>query len=346
MSSRVKVVGLLATTALAAALVFVSLFMMTGSDTPLPGFSASNERLLGGGPFPEGAVATIEIATPTGSSRLEKVEGNWRVTSKDGFPANEERIGALVARMESARILYERPVDQVQLSQYGLNPVTEPSSSAVRVSLRDDRGESLIDLRVGNQLSLPGGSETETLVALPEEFRVVVIDEPLGSDWTAEAWLKPVELLSSGERVSELLIGNDPSGPVQSFRKNADGTWVGRTQSGQESASENQSILKSAVASLTSLPVMDVARAETPVGEIEQRRTMALETDVGLRIDYRIFRTSGADWLSVEAGAGRCDTDEKICERLMEKLDMLDGWLIQIPITAGSDLDLAYVVRD
>ncbi len=193
MTSRAKILGLVALLLAVGVAVATVLYASRNSDAPLPGFSVNGAPLVAAHAFAARDVAAIEIATGAESFRLERASGGWAVASKDGFPARQDRVAALMQNVLSATVLYDRRIQQTELSRFGLQPVTELGNSAVRISLRDGDDASLIDFRVGNVMSLPGGSDMETLIALPEEHRIAVLDRDLGLSWSSDAWLRRVD---------------------------------------------------------------------------------------------------------------------------------------------------------
>ncbi|MBP5858248.1 hypothetical protein KAJ83_14605 [Marivibrio halodurans] len=344
MRSRAKPLGLILILGLAITAAVVGFLQMRDSETPLSGFEASGRPLLDPEGFGEDDVATIEIATAEGSVRLAREAGDWVVRSQDGFPADSATIHQLIDRVMAARILYERRVEQTELSQYGLQPVSALGSAAVRLSFRDAADGVLLDLRIGNVMSLPDGVEMETLIALPEERLVGVLDQDLGFSWSSEDWLRQVDLGFDGADVVALRMGGDEDA-WRAYHRNSQGRWLFASQAGEEEPAEKQGYLRSAAKTLADLPLLDAARSEADLGDVEWRRTIVLGTGHGARVDYRIVGTKSGDWVAIDAAESACDGDPS-CERVKTSVAALSGWFFKMSIASGSDIELAYMLSE
>lgn len=345
MRSRAKPLGLVLLFFLVLAAAAVGFFQMRDTETPLFGFEASDRPLLGSEGFGADDVATIEIATTEDSVHLAREAGDWVLRSRDGFPADSTTIDRLLNRVLSARILYERRVEQTELSQYGLQPVSALGSAAVRLSLRDAADDVLLDLRVGNVMSLPGGSETETLIALPEARLVGVLDQDLGFSWASEDWLRQVDLGFDEADVTALRMGGGGEDAWRAYHRSPEGQWRFATGAGDRKPAEKQGYLRSAAKTLADLPLLDATRSESGVGDVEWRRTIILETKHGARVDYRIVGTKAGDWIAIDATESACGGDPA-CDRVKTAVEALSGWFFKMSIASGSDIELAYMLSE
>lgn len=319
-------------------------FLTSSSDAPLPGFTVSDSRLVSEGAFDPRSVKAIEIATSATSMRLVLSGTGWEVANKGGFPASDGFADDLIQRLAQARVLYERRTEHDDLRRFGLQSVTEPSSSAARISLRDEADEPLLDIRIGNQMSLPGGSDIETLAAVPAQRRIVVLDQAFDFAWASSAWLQPLDLNLSTDDVIRVEMGTQTAEPQQEFERREERGWIIPTPSGEEIV-ESQSILETMVSALSYVEPLDVRSTDIPASDVQWRRTIRLETAFGAAVEYEVVRTADRDWVRVAAISEQCGDPDR-CAALERQVSILDGWWLQIPISTGSEIEVAYVLRD
>ena len=194
-------------------------------------------------------------------------------------------------------------------------------------------------------MSLPGGPETETLIALPEARLVGVLDQDLGFSWASEDWLRQVNLGFDEADVTALRMGGGGADAWRAFHRGPEGRWRFVTRSGEREPVEKQGYLRSAAQTLADLPLLDAARSEADLGAAEWRRTIVLETGHGARIDYRIVGTKAGDWVAIDAAESACGGDPA-CERVKTAVAALSGWFLKMSIASGSDIELAYMLSE
>lgn len=339
MSHIGKTLGLLAAFLIMVTGVVVY-FALNDAETPLPGFTQSDARLIPEDGFRPSDIATIEIATNATSMRLRKTDAGWAHATKEDYPVKDGFADELIERLTKARVLYEKRIEHEEMHRFGLQPVTEPGSSAARVSLRDAGDDSLLNVRIGNQMSLPGGPDVETLATLPSERLIVVLDRNLLFPWTADSWLQPLDLALSKGDLSRVEIGADVDRPEQQFRWAEERIWLLVDPSGQDEVVENQSVMEILISGLLNLEPEDVRRSEIPSRDIQWRRTVRLQTSIGPRIEYDIVRTADATWSRVSMESDNC-SDKRQCGMLEQKIRSLADWWLKIPVSTGSGIELA-----
>ena len=160
-------------------------------------------------------LASITLTDSDGSVTVDKVDGKWSVTDRDGFPANFSNIQSLVDTVTELKILAKQKVGKSQLGRFELNdPAPEDAKDAgTKLELKDADGEVLHSILFGKETqgqadpSSPfGPSGTGRYVLVPPNT-VGEINETLSSDLkTGPAdWLHKEDFLKV-EKIKSITI--------------------------------------------------------------------------------------------------------------------------------------------
>ena len=160
-------------------------------------------------------LASITLTDSDGSVTVDKVDGKWSVTDRDGFPANFSNIQSLVDTVTELKILAKQKVGKSQLGRFELNdPAPEDAKDAgTKLELKDADGNVLHSILFGKETqgqadpSSPfGPSGTGRYVLVPPNT-VGEINETLSSDLkTGPAdWLHKEDFLKV-EKIKSITI--------------------------------------------------------------------------------------------------------------------------------------------
>ncbi len=137
----VMVMGLLALAVVVAAV------MVVPRESGGPGES---ERLVPDLASRVNDVAVIDLESANGSARIVRGEGGWAVESHHGYPADAGLVRQLIIGMSESVIVEPKTDDPARYHHLGLADVSDADSAAVRVTLRDDGGEDIAAVLVGD----------------------------------------------------------------------------------------------------------------------------------------------------------------------------------------------------
>jgi hypothetical protein len=122
--------------------------------------------------------AAIEIESAGASYRLERraaeggPEGEWVLTSKDGYPANPESVAQLLTELAALKLSERLTDDPDRLARLQLEPLDAPDARSHRVKVLAADGSVLADLFVGRTVArMVGESQGGTYLRLGDEMQ-------------------------------------------------------------------------------------------------------------------------------------------------------------------------------
>lgn len=136
----------------------------------------------------------IEVESAAGSYRLERrsvdgqPEGAWVLSSRDGYPADANAVGQLVAQLAALKLADRLTDDPKRLARLQLEALDAPGARSRRVKLFAADGRLLADLFVGRAVArMVGETEGGTYVRRGDESQawlaagaVLLPDDALG----------------------------------------------------------------------------------------------------------------------------------------------------------------------
>ena len=239
-------------------------------------------------------VERIRLSKGDGSVELVREAGRWGVVARDLFPAQPERIAALLHAVRGARVI-EKQTDNPQYhARLGLDP--EQADAAVEtlpLKVQLGSGEQETALLFGN----PVGSGQ--LVRFADENQVWLINRPFGMTLEPREWLDlkvvriPMELAATAR-------WEHADGEVLELDKAAEGDYnfrlVGLEQDHQQG---NERWTNSMVLALTGLNAQDAAlRSDLELDEPELR--MQVTTWQGAELEASLYDLDGRYWLTID----------------------------------------------
>lgn len=103
-------------------------------------------------------VTSVLIESKDGSITLERGSSGWTLDEKDGYEANATKVRDLILAMRNARVLEEKTSNKERFDRLGLGDPAGEESTSKRVTLKDDKGETIAALLVGDQRIAQGGA--------------------------------------------------------------------------------------------------------------------------------------------------------------------------------------------
>lgn len=103
--------------------------------------------------FPAAEVASIAIDGVDGTVHLQKKDGKWIVTERDGYPANVNTIHDLLRTVEELKVIDGIEAGPAYASRFGMAETsTNPAERGMTVAFVDANGKELAKLSVGKTL--------------------------------------------------------------------------------------------------------------------------------------------------------------------------------------------------
>lgn len=216
--------------------------------------------------------------------------GRWGVVSKDRFPAQPERIAALLHAVRGARVTEAQTDSPEYHARLGLAP-SAPENSTLRVTM--SAGEESVGIIYGNPVG------TGQLVRFADENQVWLISRPFGMTVNDVEWLDlQVTQIPMTQAASARWTHAD--GDVLELEKAKEGGYNFRL-AGIEQAEQlgNERWINSMVLALIDLRAQDVRlRSELELDEPMLR--MQVTTWGGAELAASLYEVEGRHWLLVD----------------------------------------------
>lgn len=156
----------------------MGLMLWQRSDGRSPSNSKVGEKLIPG--LVVSDVTKILIVESGATVTLNKVEGNWQVAERNGYPANIDRIAELLAKLAQIKVTQHEPLAE---SQRGRLQLMEGKSNAdknagVVVELEGRDGKSLGRLLLGKRVVMQAQTTAPATGSAQPTGRYVVAGDP------------------------------------------------------------------------------------------------------------------------------------------------------------------------
>lgn len=256
--------------------------------------------------------------------------GRWGVVSKDLFPAQPERVAALLHAVRGARVIAAQTDNPEHHARLGLDPA-QPGDTSLRVTL--NAGDETVDIIYGNQV---GNGQ---LVRFADENQVWLINRPFGMTVNDVEWLD-LQVVQIPMTQAATARWRHADGDVLELDKASDGDYnfrlVGLDQAEQQG---NERWINSMVLALINLRAQDVRlRSELELDEPMLR--MQVQTWAGAELEASLYQVDGRYWLLVDRFAQPEDGNLGV--------NADERWAFQLGIGQVENLDKrqADIVRD
>lgn len=231
-----------------------------------------------------------QIRLQRGEAQVElaQQDGVWGVVSRAGFPAQRERLAALLLALRGARVVEEKTANAQHHARLGLDPAA-PGSDTFQVQLQDAKEN--YGLIYGNRVG------SGQLVRFAGQDQVLLINRPLGMSVNPTDWLALQIISIPMEQVATARWTN-ASGEVIELDKQAEGDYNLRL-AGEPAAAGDERKINSMVLALVNFAAQDVAlRDDLQLGEPILQ--MQVTTWSGAQLDASLHEQGGRYWLLVD----------------------------------------------
>ncbi|SDS79181.1 protein of unknown function [Halopseudomonas xinjiangensis] len=232
----------------------------------------------------------IELRRGGQQVELEYRDQQWGVVNHYHYPAQRERIAALLHAVRGVRIVEDKTGNPEHHARLGLDPQAE-GSEALEVILRDDEGD--LSLIYGNTV---GGGQ---LVRMRDQDQVWLVNRPFSMSVNPQDWLA---LSVIGLPMARLATARweHADGEVVELDKAQEGDYNFRLVGvPAEVQAGNERSINSMVLALAQLRAQDVTlRSELALGEPMLR--MQLSTFAGAELQASLHEIEGKYWLLID----------------------------------------------
>lgn len=237
-----------------------------------------------------GELDAISLSRGADQVVLERVEGAWGVVSRDGFPAQPERVAALLHAVRGARVTEKQTADPQYHARLGL-ALEAPEAPPLRLQL--NAGADQTALLFGN----PVGSGQ--LVRFADEDQVWLINRPFGMTLNPQEWLD-LKVVRIPMESAATARWEHADGEVLELEKDKEGDYnfhlAGLDRAEQQG---NERWINSMVLALTGLNAQDVALRDTLELKAPVLR-MQVSTWQGAKLEASLYDLAGRYWLTID----------------------------------------------
>lgn len=237
-------------------------------------------------------VERITLSRADASVELVRTEDEWGVAEHDLFPAQRERLAALLHALRGARIIENQTANPDYHARLGLDPDAE-AAETLAVTLA---GEADMTLLYGNTVG------TGQLVRFADNDQVWLVNRPLSMTVNSSEWLAlqvtdiPMEHLSSAR-------WEHADGEVLELDKAREGDYNFRLVDLEPALQVgNERWINSMVLALASLRAQDVALRQDLALPKPMLR-MQLQTWQGAELQASLHDLDGRYWLVIDGYA-------------------------------------------
>jgi hypothetical protein len=233
------------------------------------------------------------IAVGRGANSVELVrEGDvWGVASHAGYPAQRERIAALLHAVRGARIVEDQTANPAHHQRLGLDQSADSDNPPLSVSFAG--GEQELGLLYGNEVG------SGQLVRLVGNDQVWLVNRPLTMSVNSADWLA-LDVISIPMQQAATARWTHPDGDVLELEKSGEGEYNFRVVGlADEQQAGNERWINSMVLALINLRAQNVAlRSDLALGEPELR--MYVSTWEGAELEASLYDLDGRFWLLID----------------------------------------------
>jgi hypothetical protein len=262
--------------------------------------AASESKLL---EFPLNDVAQVTIKGNGTELNLTKKDDAWRVSERADYPADFDKVSALLRKLWEMHPAQEVKVGPSQLGRLQLNNPGKDANSATLVELKGAGDKRLAALVLGKKhlrenSQVPGGTgfPMGRYVMRPDGGPVFLVSETLDEiDPKPETWVKH-DFVRIEKPKSIALVGTTPEMNWRLVRENETAPWkFADAKAGVELDASKASSMAGMAANLTAADVLDPKAPPAETG-LDHPTIATIETFEGFSYELRIGKVMGANY--------------------------------------------------
>lgn len=284
--ARTFIVLALVTAAAVAAVVMMRQESSAISRDPEPMFPDLMDRIN----------ETAEVSGVSGSERftLTRIDNRWVVKEKSGYPAAEKEVRQFLLGAAELKRLEPKTKNPDLYEKLGLEEPSADDAKSVRFSVKDDQGDMLANLVVGNRRPEKADSAlSQIYVRAPDDPQAWLVGGSLPDHRSSLDWLEK-EILSLDEGRIRAVRVVHPDGEELVVEKNDAGNSDYELKDLPEGASvDGTHAVNSVATAFTDLSLEDVKPASDLNFGDNAGLTVEIETFDGLRVNMETAEDAG-----------------------------------------------------
>lgn len=239
-------------------------------------------------------VASVAIETNDGTATLERSGDGWTLAEKGGYKAKDSKVREVLMALRGAEIVEQKTADPKKLPKLGLQEPLEDGSTAKRVTIKDDAGQEIASVLIGDQRATRGsrdqGSsryEGQTYIHVDKGGPALLVSGEFAVDTRTGSWLDQQILSVPATRMKAVRVSHSDGEVLELSRGDmADADFaILSVPEGMEPKSP--STTRGFMSTLSGLRFDDVMKAADFEWPEESIATAEYFTEHGLRVTIR-----------------------------------------------------------
>ena len=273
-----------------------------------------------------GNAALIEVSQADRKLVLERSGEQWRLKDRDGYPANGERVRALLLTLQRAEVIERKTAAADKHKLLELEDPTGKDAKSRSVRVIDKQGRPIADIVLGKaRADAFGSGKGGTYVRRPTETQTWLATGELKPAVEPRDWVQTSVFEQDAAKIKRITLEHPGEEPIVIEKSDGD-------QKFQLAAVPDGQKLKGGVTvdpiaqGFAMIDLDDVRKLDgAPSGD--KVSVLKVETEAGLVATFRLRRDGEASWLSLVATGGEGDA-KKSADDLNARAK---GWEFKVP---------------
>jgi hypothetical protein len=246
-------------------------------------------------------VSIIEVSQGKSLVTLERKGEIWTLKDRDGYPANSEKVRALLSGLTTAELVEPKTRKVERYTELEVEDPSGASANSHLLKLIDDKQAAVIELIVGKKSADAfGTSRAGTFVRRPGEDLTWLVDASLEAKSDIDAWVKPriFETKSASIRKIKLEVPGEPPLDVV-WDLAAKRHKLAEVPKGKRVKYANS--IDEIAEALSEFDLDDVRKAGSTSSSSDPVSIANVEIDGGLNVSFKVRKEKDGDWLTLTA---------------------------------------------
>lgn len=277
-------------------------------------------------------VQRIEVLQGKSQATLERKGDAWTLKDRDGYPADSEKVRALLTGLTTADLVEQKTRKVERYTQLEVEDPMLASANSNLLRLIDDQGRTVHELIIGKKSADAfGAARAGTFVRKPGEDLTWLVDASLEANSDVTDWVKPRIFETPAEKIRKIVLeipGEPPLGLSWdgiNKRLKLDDVPKGKRVKFANSIDDIGE-------AISTFDLADVRKA-TALASPEPVSVANVEIDGGLKVTFRVRTDKDGDWLTFTA------TGEGEPKKFAEDLSAaVKDWEFKLPRGKAGDM--------
>jgi hypothetical protein len=271
-------------------------------------------------------ISSIAVAQGGNALTLDSRDGRWVIKERSGYPAEPEKIRALLVKLSKAELIEAKTRNPDRYAMLELEDPAAKNAKSRSVRLLDGKGGTVAEVVVGKRRwDAFGSGKGGTYVRIAGDPQTWLADAEFDVNPDVKAWIKPNVFEIESAKINRLTIeipGEDPLRVERGGPPDSKASFVGLPEGKKLKDSFAADSVLRAVSTIDAEDVRKIDAQTTSDGV----NRVSLSTSEGLEVTIRVRKDGDAAWVSLEASGDR--EAKSAAEAIKSRAG---GWEFKIP---------------